>query len=124
METYKEKITELVSRLKSRNDFDSILLVETMLKSCGAYIYRVNLLEAFILAKPTEDSNEYRTRIAELDKQRSIEHNALISSAKIVNRLCKVNNLPLIFGCNVDNRVDVAEHAFKIVLTLFNDRRL
>jgi hypothetical protein len=49
--------------------------------------------------------------ILKLDKQRNDTHNILISNVKIINRLCKKNNLPLIYGGNEEERIEVADFA-------------
>ena len=62
--------------------------------------------------------------ILKLDKQRNDTHNILISNVKIINRLCKKNNLPLIYDGNEEERIEVADFAQKVVDELFSTRRL
>lgn len=120
---YKEKIADLVSRLHSKGELESIELVTEMLKICGAYIQRVNVIEALLISRPSKDPEKYRQMVTELDKQRSDTHNSLISSITVLNRLCKTADMQPIFEGDTKNRVEVAEFALKVVNEFFNDRR-
>lgn len=120
---YKEKIADLVSRLQSKGEQESVPLVTEMLKICGAYIQRVNVLEALLISRPSEDPEKYRQMVTELDKQRSDTHNSLISSVTVLNRLCKTADMQPIFEGDTKNRAEVAEFALKVVNEFFNDRR-
>lgn len=118
---YKEILMELVSKLPNA---DGIMLVRDMITNCGTYVQKVVALEAQIITRLADNPEEYRQRIAEMDKQRSVSHNALISSVKIVNRLCRSVDMPPLFLGNIDNRVDVAEFAADLVKEIFQSRRL
>lgn len=118
---YKEIIMDLISRLESAYE---IVLVRDMITNCEVYLQKVIALEAQIITRTAIDSEEYRQRVSEMDKQRSTAHNSLISSVAIVNRLCRIADLPPLFPGNIDNRIEVAEFAMKLVNEMFQHRRL
>jgi hypothetical protein len=121
---YKQIINQLVSNLKDRNDSDAISLVNETLKNCWKYIQRVNELEAYLLTKSADTPESYQQIVTELDKSRSVSHDSLISSVKIVNRLCIEADLQPIFSGNIENRIEVAEFAMEVALEIFRERRL
>jgi len=122
---YKEKINEFIRVISVTEDSDCLDIMEELISTASDYVRRVNVLEIGIMVgKYNKDGNEYREYIEKLDKQRSDAHNSLISNAKIINRLCKKNNLPLIYEENANERIEVAEYAQKVVDELFSTRRI
>lgn len=122
---YREKINEFIRVISATDDSDCLDIMEELISTASDYIRRVNVLEIGIMVgKYNKDGNEYREYIEKLDKQRSEAHNILMSNAKIINRLCKKNNLPLIYENNEEERTEVAEYAQKVVDELFSTRRV
>jgi succinate dehydrogenase/fumarate reductase-like Fe-S protein len=118
---YREMLIELVLKLQMN---DEVELVRDMIINCGAYIQKVNVLEAQVITRAVDNPEDYRQLVSEMDKQRSTAHNALISSVAIINRLCKTVDMPPLFPGNIDNRIEVAEFAMKLVNEMFQHRRL
>ena len=120
---YNEIFSRFIQEVSQDND--CLELLEDFIEACSNYVGSVNDLEAALLsARYRMEAEEYRRYIADLDNNRSRAHNALIANVKIVNRLCSVNNLDPIIKCNMNNRVEVAEEAIKVVDDLFKNRRV
>ncbi len=122
---YREKINEFIKVISEIEDSECLDIMEELIESASDYVRRVNVLEiGLMVGRYNKEGSEYREYIEKLDKQRSNAHNALISNVKIINRLCRKNNLPPIYRGNEDERIEVAEFAQKVVEELFNTRRL
>jgi carboxylesterase type B len=122
---YREKINEFIRTIAQSNDIECLDLMEDLISSASDYVRRVNVLEiGLMVGKYNKEGAEYREYIEKLDKQRSEVHNALITNVKIINRLCRKNNLPLIYQGNEEERVEIAEFAQQVVDELFSSRRL
>ena len=122
---YREKINEFIRTISETNDKECLELMEDLISSASDYVRRVNVLEiGLMVGKYNKEGDEYREYIEKLDKLRSSAHNALITNVKIINRLCKNNDLPLIYSGNEEDRIKVAEFAKQVVEELFTTRRL
>jgi carboxylesterase type B len=122
---YREKINEFIKVISETEDSECLDMMEDLIESASDYVRRVNVLEiGLMVGKYNKEGAEYREYIERLDKQRSNAHNDLISNVKIINRLCRKNDLPLIYQGNEEERVEVAEFAQQVVEELFNTRRL
>lgn len=122
---YREKINEFIKVISETEDSECLDIMEDLIESASGYVRRVNVLEiGLMVGRYNKEGSEYREYIEKLDKQRSNAHNALISNVKIINRLCRKNNLQLIYQGNEEDRIEVAEFAQKVVEELFNTRRL
>ena len=115
----------MIKYLANTDDSDYLDLAKDLVISASEYVHSVNALEiSIIVDKYTEDSTEYRESIEKLDKQRSIAHNALITKVKIVNRICRAHEIPIIFVGNEEARIEIADFAHELVAEFFNNRRL
>ena len=122
---YREKINEFIRVISESNDRECLDLMEDLISSASDYVRRVNVLEiGLMVGKYNKEGSEYREYIEKLDKLRSSAHNALITNVKIINRLCKNNDLPPIYIGNEEDRIQVAEFAKQVVEELFTTRRL
>ncbi|WP_411682902.1 DUF3232 domain-containing protein [Clostridium thailandense] len=122
---YREKINEFIKVISETEDSECLDIMEDLIESASDYVRRVNVLEiGLMVGRYNKEGSEYREYIEKLDKQRSNAHNALISNVKIINRLCRKNNLQPIYQGNEEERIEVAEFAQKVVEELFNTRRL
>jgi hypothetical protein len=118
----KERINALLEAVK--DDPDQLSLVKNMVDSCSHYVDTVVSMEnAINVARfKISDPSEYREYVQQLDKSRRIAHNALISSVHIVDRLCKINKVELIYGGDED-RLAIAEFAKQVVDEFFEERK-
>lgn len=122
---FREKINEFIKVISETEDSECLDMMEELIGSASDYMRRANVLEVGVMVgKYSKEGDEYREYIEKLDKQRSNAHNSLISNVKVINRLCKNHNLPLIYEGNEEERVKVAEFAQKVVDELFSTRRL
>lgn len=122
---FREKINEFIKVISETEDSECLDMMEELIGSASDYMRRVNVLEVGVMVgKYNKEGDEYREYIEKLDKQRSNAHNSLISNVKVINRLCRNHNLPLIYEGNEEERVEVAEFAQKVVDELFSTRRL
>lgn len=65
----------------------------------------------------------YKEIILKLHRMRSSAHNNLIANVKALNRMCRLNNIPVIFEGNEDVRIEVAGFAKKLTDEIFSSRR-
>lgn len=114
-------LRELVSRL-SKEDME---MVEDIVNDFSSYIKKVADMEnAINVARFRMEGQEYRDHITNLDTQRRIAHNASIVRVKVLNRLCKLNDLDSIYTGDIDNRNEVAEFCMVVTKELFDEREL
>lgn len=119
----KKELNELISHYEK--DTVVIGLIESALKACWRYMVAVNELELFIMtSRSSADGQEYRDIVSSMDRNRSFAHNSLISDVTAMCRLCVKADIKPIFRGNVDNRVEVAEFAKKVVVEIFEKRRM
>lgn len=122
---YREKINEFIRTISESKDRECFNLMDDLISSASDYVRRVNVLEiGLMVGKYNKEGAEYREYIEKLDKQRSNAHNALITNVKIINKLCKNNDLASIYSGNEEDRIQVAEFAQNVVEELFSTRRL
>jgi hypothetical protein len=121
----REKFEELVGRLKQQEDSELFESVHYAIESCGRYIETVTAMEAVILVQRFRlEPAEYRECLMEADKRRRTTHNGLIANVSILNRICKMVELPPIFEGEVENRIEVAEFAAQVATEMFETRKL
>lgn len=122
---YREKINEFIRAISESDDRECLDLMEDLISSASDYVRRVNVLEiGLMVGKYNKDGDEYKEYIEKLDKLRSNAHNSVITNVKIINRLCRNNNLEPIYSGNEEDRIEVAEFAQQVVEELFSTRRL
>lgn len=122
---YREKINEFIRTIAESNDIECLDLIEDLIYSAGDYVRKVNALEiGRMVGKYNKEGSEYGEHIEKLDKQRSEAHNALITNVKIINRLCRNNNLAPIYNGNEEDRIEIAEFAQQVVDELFSTIKL
>lgn len=121
----REKFNSLIDKIKSSgNSFaeDDVLAVEEYIKDCGRYVKAVTDMEAAItVARHRMEPEEYREYIIRLDRNRKIAHDSLIASTRLINRLCRVYNEPVIYTGG-DDRIEISEFAKKVVDEMFKTR--
>jgi len=119
----KERINALLEKIK--DDPDLVSLVRDMVDSCANYVDTVVNMENMIniYRFRTEDPAEFRIMVQRLDQSRRIVHNSVISNVRIIDRLCKLNNVELVYGGSDEDRLAVAEFAKKVVDEFFEDRK-
>lgn len=119
----KDRVNALLAKIK--NDPDQVSLVRDMIDSCTNYVDTVVNMENMIniYRFRTEDPAELRVMIQRLDQTRRIVHNAVISNVRIVDRLCRINNVEPVFGGLDEDRLAVAEFAKQVVDEFFEERK-
>lgn len=121
---YKEKIHELCEVLAKSTDSDCLDYIVELIEDASYYVRRVNLLEIeYIVGRYSKEGQEYRDSIKSLDELRSAAHETLISNVKLVNKICRKYNLPLLFEGDEKERVEIAEFANSLVEELFKGRK-
>lgn len=118
----KEKLQELMEKITEEDDKE---IVQDVCNNCARYVQRVVEMENSInLARFILEPEEYRRRIEDLDAARRSTHNVVITDMKVLNRLCKLYDLPAICTVDVTDRYAVANFAKVIVDELFENRRM
>lgn len=81
------------------NDADLLSLIEDCLASFEAYHSAVYKLETYkkIHQGNIKNGEIYRDTVMELDRNRTICHNAVIANVAILNRLADMQNLPHVY---------------------------
>jgi hypothetical protein len=122
---YREKINEFIRVISESDDRECLDLMEDLISSASDYVRRVNVLEIGVMVgKYNKEGAEYREYIEKLDKLRSNAHNSVITNVKIINRLCRKNDLSMIYSGNEEDRIEVGEFAQQVVEELFSTRKL
>lgn len=121
-----EKINKLVAELKKLEDCDELLeYVFNMIDYCGQYVGAVVSQQSILYVKKSMlDGESFHTIAQEADTTRSIKHDALITTVKIVNRLCGEVGAEPIYTGDIEKRVEVAEFAKQVVNEMFDVRPL
>lgn len=124
----REKFNTLVQRIKDESGAywkEDLETVEDSIKQCGRYIKTVNDMESAITsARFRMEPEDYREYIMNLDRSRKIEHDALIVSVRVLNRLCSIYRVDPIFTGDLENRIEVAEFAKAVVDEMFETRQM
>jgi Protein of unknown function (DUF3232). len=125
---WREKFNELTARIKdSKEEYwrDDLEALEDSIKQCGEYIKSVNNMEAAITsARFRMEPEDYREYIMQLDNTRRIEHNYLIRSVRLINKLCSIYRVEPIYKGDLDNRIEIAEFAKSVVDEMFDTRQM
>lgn len=129
MAKIKESIKELMARIdKLENQEDKEMekeLIDSIARDCGEYITAItNMENAINIARFRMDTTDYQDYIVSLDKSRTVAHNVVISGVKVLNRLCKLHDLDVIYKGDTNSRIMVAEFAKEYVDELYKERRL
>lgn len=118
----KEVLDNLVKAYK--DDKDVLEMIYDSLESMSSYVKAVNSMENTItVLRFKMDPEEYHIRVQELDRNRKIIHDGVISSIKFLNRISNVAHLPLFYSGDVDDRYEVATFAGEVVKEIFDNRQ-
>ena len=81
------------------NDADLLSLIDDCLASFESYHNAVYKLETYKMLHNGNIKNGeiYRDTVMELDRNRTVCHNAVIANVSILNRLADMNNLPHVY---------------------------
>lgn len=116
-----ESIVRRLQDLKAVCDAEEGELIEGMVVSAGDYVRAVTRHMATKLNFAKLDQKEYGERESELGTSRSRIHEGLITSVKVVNRLCEAHGLePIYTGEN--HRYHIAAFAMALVAEIFEMR--
>ena len=124
----REKFNQLTEAIKSSGaEFlrDDLTTLEDSIKQCGEYIKAINNMEAAITtARFRMEPEDHRAYIMQLDNTRRLEHNSLIVSVRVINRLCSIYRIEPIYKGDLENRIQVAEFAKSVVDEMFDTRQM
>lgn len=122
-----DKINRLIKAIVSNNREsagDDMKLIEDFASSCGRYLKATIELEAArSTARYYLDGEEYRRHIEDLEKACSNAQNSLVAAVKIINRLCEINEVEMIYTGSEDDRITQAEFVFETAQGYFNKRK-
>lgn len=85
-------------------------------------------METWLKIYGNNSSNEeYKDTVANLDKSRTLQHNALLGNVNLLNRLAEKNNLPLVYDGIISHerphRREVANSVLEYIDFTINNRR-
>lgn len=119
-----EKILYLIEKLKESKEFDLLKLIRDTLAEMDDYVCVVNEMERIInILRFRMDPEEYRIKIQELDTKRRITHNSVISGIKMMNRICRKINIPIVYDGDESDRYAIADFAGTISKEFFAKRK-
>lgn len=125
----KVQIKELMDKIDKIDNSEErelqLEMMEGLEKDSVEYLAAVtNMENAINVARFRLEGEEFRDCISNLDNLRSKKHNVLISTVKVLNRLCFLHNIPSIYKGDVNNRYEIAEFAKEYIDELWKERRL
>lgn len=121
-----ESIQALIA--KNKTDTDILKLINDCLLSFFEYNSRIGKMETWLMlyGYHNMERDDYQTTYTDLDKSRSISHNAVISNVDILNRLCRQNNISLVYDGVVSeerpHRVKIADAVMAYVENIVANR--
>ncbi len=126
MQANHETISRIIECCK--NDDDILEMLEQALESFQAYhaaIYKLEV-QMKLFSHGGKDRDEYRSSIEELDKTRTINHNAVIANVTILNRIASRYDLPPFYNGVISEekpyRRDIADAVLEYVETIIRNR--
>lgn len=99
------------------------------LKSFEEYHFAVYSMEAWteVYSYKALEKAEYQDQVTEMDRRRTVCHNAVLSSVNILNRFAEEKNLPLVYDGTVSEdipyRKEVADAVLEYVENKVRKRR-
>lgn len=107
--------TVLIFKLMDVATDEDLNIIKDAIYSLGDYrneIFRMEYGIQFALkSKGNMDQRDLVAKIERLNMSRTLKHNSAIISTKILNRLCDLYDVELIFKGDIEDRVEVAAFA-------------
>ena len=122
----KENLGKLIA--SSSGDNDILKMIYDSLQSFESYHQAVFKMETWrmMFSGKNIPTADYREKYAELDKERTNCHNALLAQVKILNRIAEKSGLPALYNDTVSEekpyRREVADAIFKFVNDVISNR--
>jgi len=126
---FKEKVEALKQAIISNKNEDAdqnLWFLEDGINSFGFYVDKVMASESALqIARFRMESDDYRTYGMEIDNSRKRAHDACISVVRLINNLCGLYKVPLVFpGTEKLDRIDLADLVIMpFVAEYFEDRK-
>lgn len=121
-----ESIQSLIT--KNKEDTETLSLIEDCLLSFHEYHTHIYKMEIWLKLYNYHNiaKDDYQTQRTDLDRARSLSHNAVISNIGILNRLCQQNDIPFIYKGVVSeerpHRVELANAVLAYVEDVVSNR--
>ena len=122
-----ETITKLITI--GQEDYDVLDIVYSALRSFEEYHSAIFDMETWmkVYSYKSVDKEEYKSKVTEMDRRRTMCHNSVLSSVNILNRLATKENLPLVYDGVVSEerpyRREVANAVLEYVENIIKNRR-
>ena len=112
-----------------KDDEQILQLIQTLINNFVKYQESCVQQSIFVhTSKSLLSKEEYNNRYAELDKKRTVNHNACIDSIAIINRICSTSGLPPFYEGEVSKdrpqRIAIADEIGKFVYDIYDARVL
>ena len=91
-----------------------------MIDGCADYVSAVTKMESY-RSIPSKNGAEFREKLTQLDKTRTIFHNSLISKITVLNRICAKIGLEPVCADRLP-RAEYGDFAFTVVKDFFEHR--
>lgn len=111
-----------------RDNTKVIKSIERCIMSFEEYHSSIYKMETWMKIYGNNSSKEeHKDTIANLDKSRTLQHNALLGNVNLLNRLAEKNKLPLVYDGIISHerpyRHEVANSVLKYIDFTINNRR-
>lgn len=107
-----------------KEDKDALDIIADSVASYADYISHVHKMETSILGLRFRlEPEAFRAAVSNLDSTRSLLHNGVIASTKVLNRLAALSNLSPFFSGDISDRLQVADFAKDVVFNVFENRK-
>ena len=116
------KLTETLDSLIALCDADERELIEDMITDAANYVKCVVIMEAQAHNFAGREGQDYRDTVTKADNTRHIQHNALIASVNVVNRICASHHIEPIYQGD-ELRRHYGDFALALVSEIFADRK-
>ncbi|HYE81560.1 MAG TPA: DUF3232 domain-containing protein [Clostridia bacterium] len=121
---YREKVGLFLDSIADSGDEQYADAMKDLIESAAEYIKKVAVHESEkSVARLSMEGDKYGEYIQQLDGNRRTAHNKLISDVRVVNRLCKLYGISLMFEGDENNRIEIADFAQQIINEYFNTRK-
>jgi len=114
-------LTEQIRTLTAVCESDECELIEEMILKAAAYVQAVTIMETTARNYAGRSADELREAVSSTDKSRRNVHNSLISAVDIVNRICVMHGLPLLYTGS-ERRREYGDFALALVTEVFVNR--
>lgn len=113
----------------NKNDSEALEIIYDVVRGFEEYHTKIIEMELKLLIYKagTLDREEYQSMVTELDKQRTVQHNSVLTGVNVLNRMAKQCNIEPIYrgivSTEIPYRREVANAILDYLHTVIENRR-